>query len=501
MRIMLINPTLQGEILAQHLGLTSAASYLNARTRHRATIVDFAFHRRRWREYLAKRVAQDRPDAVGITVSTPNLYAARLIAREVVDRYHLPLICGGTHCTLLPQQAIADLPADAVCVGEGEFTIAEFLDRLEEKRDLDGVRGLVFRRNSTVIFNRPRPVNDRIDDLPPLDWELWEDIDRHLRLYGLLSFYGTRGCPHSCAYCSSAALREALPGNYRLCDPVRYVSHVQYQWEKYRNRGLKIAWFWDQVFTEDLDWLRDFSREYRRLGLHRELPYAIYARADSLDEERCRLLHETGCGIVRIGFEAGDDFIRNQVYEKSITRADMEQAVKTCHRYGLLVTGYWILGGPGESVDTMRATLELARRLKIDVPVFYVYKPLPRTRATAKLLEWGGQISDAWQKRVLDIRFGAMVTTPKLSPKVVERFQTRCILSLIPPMVLRQMARNGLPWFGRLLTYSAYSLRQGVGPLDTLRNYLYYTTVLEAGRSLERRLVEASGRLEGRPGG
>ena len=479
--MMLINPTLQGETFSQHLGLTSLASYLNARTPHRSSIIDFAFHRKQWRVYLREKIGREAPDVFGITLSTPNRFAVKTIAEEL-RQYGRPIVCGGPGATILPEETMKTIPVDLLCRGEGEFTMAEYLDCLEAKGCPDGIAGLWVRKGDTIIKNPPRPVNQAIDDLPYLDWTLWEDIDDMLSAYRILSFQGVRGCPHDCTYCSAVALREALPGFVRECDPERYVRHIEHQWRILGRRGFCVAWMWDQVFTTNSQWLARFAEEYTRSGLAGKLPYSVYARADELDQERAKLLADSGCIVVRIGFETGDHYMRHEIYEKKISDAAYEAAVRLCHQFDMAVTGYFMLGGPGETRASVANSYRLVRRLHLDVPTFYVYKPLPRTKALEKLAAMGGYIDDLWNTRVMDIRFGGMVHTPYLSPRQVERYQWKFIISFIPPVIFRQMLRWRLRYFAELFRYFRRNIGRGTPLLDLCRNFTYYCHIMMASR-------------------
>ncbi|MCL6451003.1 MAG: B12-binding domain-containing radical SAM protein, partial [Acetobacteraceae bacterium] len=500
MKVLLVNPTLRGEIFTQHLGLTYVASYVNARTPHRAAILDFAFRRRQWQQHLKARLEREQPDLVGITVTAPNISSVKKIIGEVRSLHpRLPILLGGTLVTVLPEEA-ARLGPDMLCVGEGEMTLADLLDDMAAGRDGSAVPGIRLVSGGRPGPGGPRPVNQALDDLPFLDWDLWEDIDVHLKVYGMLSFYGTRGCPYDCSYCSAHAIREKLPGHFRLCGPSRYVDHLQYQWNRYRGRGLKVAWLWDQVFTYSGEWLGQFAEEYRRRGMDRLLPYSIYARADELDEERVRLLKESGCVVVRIGFESGDERILNDVYRKETTLESYYRAAELLRKAGISLTGYYILGGPGETLETVKRTFELARRVDADTPTFYVYKPLPATRALETLKALGGSVVDLWPKKVVDIRFGGMVYTPHLTPRQVERLQTRFILYFIPRLVLKQMRIWKLKYFTRLISYWRLNRRYGLGLVDILRNYTYMTGIEMQMDRRFRRARGGGGGAAGRPG-
>lgn len=475
MRCLLINPTLDGETLTQHLGVTSIASFINHLGNHRCDILDFGFRRKNWKDYLRVKLDQ-KYDVVGITIATPNLISAKHIVeaiRENSSREPMRIITGGPHCSIMPEQVFQELDINALVIGEGEHALQEYLDALSSNRNLNTIQGLWYKDGSQVVKNSVRSANPHLESLPRLNWDLWEDIDKQLKIFGLLSFYGVRGCPHKCSYCSSETLCKQIPGNFRYIDPEVYVEQIKETWYQFRNRGMEVAWLWDQVFTYNQEWFEGFIRNYQKAGLHSQLPFSIYARADELNQKTAQILSKNGCINVRIGFESGNDYIRKEIYNKHISKEQIFQAVDICHKNGIGITGYFILGGPGDNYETMNDTYELVKKIKIDVPTFYVYKPLPGTRAVKLLEEMGGTVKDLWKHRVVDIRFGGMVSTPYLKPEQVERYQYRCILRFIPFLILKQVKFWNLNYLPLLLKYIRETREYKLPLIDVYRNFTY----------------------------
>ena len=316
MRISIVSPNLSGDVSILDMGVTILATYLNECTPHEANIIDFTFRRQRWREVLREKLDAFRPQVVGITMTSLYLPYIRATARLVKEEYGLPILGGGYHPSLMPDETLDMDDIDAVCLGDGEFATEEYLNALEGGRSIEGIEGIWGKENGEIIKNPRRMLNQDIDSLPIQDYDLWDDLDEYLYFMELLYFIGTRGCPFNCTYCSEYPMKRLFPGRYfRQRNPEAYAQEIGVQWEKYRGRGMRLAHTFDPVFTVDRKWLERFCVEYARLGLADKLPYSVFTRADTVDEDKVRMLAETNCKVIRIGIEAGNPRIRNEIYE------------------------------------------------------------------------------------------------------------------------------------------------------------------------------------------
>jgi radical SAM superfamily enzyme YgiQ (UPF0313 family) len=463
MRISLVNPNLSGDVSILDIGLTYLATYINARTQHRASIIDFTFHAKEWQRHLERQLDKHQPDVVGITCTSLYLHYVQAIAGKIKQWRDISIICGGYHASLDPEDTMGVPGVDAVCIGDGEFTLSEYLDALEEKRRPDNIPGLWFRRNGGIVKNPLRDLIRDIDSLPLPDYDLWEDIDDYLYFNQLLYFMGTRGCPYNCTYCSEYPMRQAVPGrHYRERNPRAFAREIKQQWDKYKYRNMKLAHAFDPVFSYDKEWLKDFCDEYRKIGMPQQLPFSCFSRADLLDEEKIRILAQAGCKIVRIGVEAGNYHIRRDIYQKDITNEKFIEVVQLCKKYGLGITSYYILGGPGENLSTLRDTFNLARCLDANRPVFFIYQPLPHTQAREKLLELGGTIEEERMRHIDSLHHASAIRTRELKPIQIEIFQYKCLIYFMGKRILRLFKKQKLRLLGNFFRYFIRARRKGV---------------------------------------
>ncbi len=383
MRFAIIYPNLDGTPHSLDMGVAYLATYIDERTDHQVKIIDPTFHTRHWRDYMRKQVESFNPDVVGISVVSLYFDYARIIARFVKTIRPVPIIVGGYHTMMNPDETAAVPDFDAICTGEGEHTLAEYLDRLSSGDDLQAVKGLWFKDGGVLVKNEKRPFNDDLDSLPIPNYNLFDDIDNYLYYLGRLYVIGTRGCPYRCSFCAESVLDSSNPGRrYRERDPKNYVAEIEYLYRTYRNRGMKAAHVYDAVFTFNGSWFREWAEEYQKRGLHEVLPYTTFLKADqrNASEEKLRLLAESGCLQVRIGLESADQGIREEVLNKKGNSPEITREIlNTCNRYGMIVKTYCMIGIPGDTLSSIRKTYEFSKTPLIHVPLYFAYTPLPST--------------------------------------------------------------------------------------------------------------------------
>jgi radical SAM superfamily enzyme YgiQ (UPF0313 family) len=126
--------------------------------------------------------------------------------------FNLPVICGGFHSSMAPEQVISQPCFDIVVTGEGDYTILEILDHYSGKKNLEEIDGIWFRKNGEIIRNKIRPFNSSIEDLPFPDRGLF-DYQRYIHITGAWNLYLVVCCPHECSYCINKAMMDKSAKN------------------------------------------------------------------------------------------------------------------------------------------------------------------------------------------------------------------------------------------------------------------------------------------------
>jgi radical SAM superfamily enzyme YgiQ (UPF0313 family) len=453
MKVCLIYPNLDGTPQSLDMGVAYLATYIDERTSHKVRIVDLTFHRRHWESYIKEELEKLRPDAVGISVVSLFFDHAKKIAKKIKEHANIPIIVGGYQAIMAPEETMKVEEFDAMCTGDGEYTLEEYLKALECKGDLREVKGIWFRENGKIVKNEKREYNADLDSLPIPNYDLFDDIDKYLYYLQRLYVIGTRGCPYACTFCAESVLNRLNPGKrFRERDPRRYVREIEYLYNKYKNRGIKIAHLYDAVFSFNDKWLNEWADEYKKRGLHKVLPYSTFLKADrrNASDEKIKLLAETGCLQVRIGIESGDDNLRENVINKKGSSDNVAMdVIDECNRYGLIVKTYNILGIPGDTKESMRKTFNYSRTPLIHTPLYFSYTPLPNT-PLAECVRAMNESSSA--QKVYSFHYSRGARNEGVSPYYVPQLILKSYLYFGSRLVWNVFMANPIIFFPRLLS-------------------------------------------------
>ena len=457
MRMSVISPNLSGCCSILDIGVTCLATYLNQRTQHKANILDYTFKTRYWKEYLKAELDKFKPDVIGITTTSLFMRYVRMTIEEIRKEYSqsVPIVLGGYHTTLNPDSAIGESGVDAIVHGEGEFIITDYLDALSKGQPLDGITGLWYKKDGKVYKNPKRGWIEDIDSLPIPDYDLWEDIDKYFYFISQLWFMGTRGCPFKCTNCSEEPMSRALPGKrFRIRDPRGYVQEIKHQWSKYKHRGFRMAHPFDAVFTANLNWVKEFCDEYKKQGLAAKLPFSVFTHGATSQEEKVKALAEAGCREVRIGIESGNERVRNEVYGKHATNAQLRESFKFFRMYGINTIAYNMLGGPTETKEMLWETYRFNKELDPNKPIFFIFRPLPGTDIINMVDGLGEEIDAAAMSHEIDtLHWGAALKSNKRSESFVEYFQLRCFAYFVSRRIWRLVKKQKLRFFINMARY------------------------------------------------
>lgn len=328
----------------------------------------------------------DRDDALqkarGAGAEVVGIYSMMTMREEslLFARYLRPacklLIAGG------PLPSCDPLPFldhfDIVVRGEGERTIVELLQAYEQGTDFGAIPGIVFRRQShssrgQAVFTEARAFENDLDGIPFPDRSDLPNRDyieygKRRRGCPITTIITTRGCPFNCEFCSNVVFGVS----YRERSAANVVDEVEQALEL----GYNHVHFADDVFTLRKERVSLICEEIKRRRL--KLKWECLGRVDSIDRELASAMRGAGCERIFFGIESGDDSILKRM-NKKITAEKARRAVEACAAVGLKVGAFFILFYPGETDDTVLATLRFATSLPLDYLSFTMPYPLPGT--------------------------------------------------------------------------------------------------------------------------
>ncbi len=330
---------------------------------------------------LRRLLEEFRPQVVAFSSMTIDYAFACGFLAPLKQEFGFLVAAGGIHAILLPDQALAQPVVDFICVGEGENALPELLAALEAGSSPAGVEGIWGRADGAVFRNPPARLSD-LASLPAPDFNLYDPIHFYRPFdgarYKMINYELSRGCPFNCTYCVNGVLKE----KYRGLGPYHRVKPVEKSIAELEQlidaHGFDFIRFWDESFTAlRTDYLRRYAEAYLR---HIGLPFLIYARVESVTEEKVAILKDMGCRTFAMGIESGNPFIRRQVMNRHMSNQTIIKAFHLVRQHGIRTSAYNIIGLPREGRAEIFDTIELNRAARPDsfsVTLLEPYKGTP----------------------------------------------------------------------------------------------------------------------------
>ena len=249
----------------------------------------------------------------------------------------------------------------------------------------------------------------------------------------------SRGCPYRCAYCS----KPVFGSRFRAQNPERVVEEMIYLQQQF---GIKEIAFYDDSFTLDKKRVHAIADEIIAKGL--KIDWTCETRVNLVDKELLRKMRQAGCYSVAYGIESASPEIIKTL-QKDITLEQVETAVRDSREVGLQVVGYFMLGSPGETPDTIRQTINLAKELKVDFAQFSATTPFPGTELYDIYMR-DKKESIAWEKFVYagtDNPTTPVFDSDKLSREDLQNWTSRAYREFyLRPAYIWQRLRRCTSW-------------------------------------------------------
>lgn len=371
-RVVLYNP--RAVFYTMPLSLVALASALD-RDRVDVVIVD---GRLEADPVSAVVAASDGAVCVGITVLTgAPIHDALAVSRAVKAAHpRCPVVWGGWHPSLFATECLEEPSIDAVVSGQGEDTFREIVARLMAGSPIDGCPGTTVRaRTGEIVTSPARPLRD-LNELPRHDYSLIP-VGKYFALKRArqVDYISSQGCRFRCAFCADPSV---FMRGWTGLDPERIADEVA---ALHRAYGMDDLAFQDETFFTHSKRVDALADAFLQRGL--PITWTATLRAD----QACRLGDDlfaktvrSGLRRVMVGVESGSQEMLDRL-KKDMTIDQVRQTADLCTRHGLGAIFNFIVGFPGESEQSMQATLALAKTLRqsnaaFDTPIFY-YRPYP----------------------------------------------------------------------------------------------------------------------------
>lgn len=355
----------------------SYAAGAAARAGHDVNLIDAPADERWTLERVADAVAGEPPELAVVGTSTPSIANDAGAARALKDRRpELTVVLVGPHVSALPEETLNEYPwLDGVLRGEYERTVLELADVLVGGGNPATVPGVTWRRDGDVAAGPGRVPED--PDRWPFVAETYArflDVRNYFyahSLYPIVTVLSARGCPNHCIYC---VYPQTFSGHsYRpraISAVVEELRFIRRTWPDVRE-----VMFEDDTFSIDHGRTRELCEAVTAADL--KLKWSANARCD-LDLETLKIMKRAGCRLLCVGVESGSDEMLGGM-KKSIDRARIERFFADAASAGVMLHGCFMVGNPGETRETMEATLAFAGKLKPDTAQFFPVMAYPGT--------------------------------------------------------------------------------------------------------------------------
>lgn len=344
-------------------------------------------------ERLVAHIREGRFDVLGISTTTVAFHRALELARAVKQALpDLPVVVGGPHVSSQPLHPLQFAEFDYAVRNEGEETLLEIVQMLENGSDPAAIRGLVWRRGATPVMNEARPYIQDLDGLPLPAYDLIPDLSVYspppfnYRKRPTANIITSRGCPNECTFCENTTFGRKV----RMRSAASIVDEIEFLMSRH---GVREIAFVDDTFTVRPQRIYEIFDLAARRGL--KFPWSCMSRVNTVDEKLLRYMRANGCWYVSFGIESGDEDVL-KVIRKNIKLPDVERVIDVSSRIGLRTKGFFIVGHPKETVATIDKTIDFARRLKLDHVVVTVNTPMPGTVQFEQAREYGSLDDSSW---------------------------------------------------------------------------------------------------------
>jgi radical SAM superfamily enzyme YgiQ (UPF0313 family) len=313
-------------------------------------------------ETVEQAIEALRPDVIGISVRNvddqrmdgPVFLLDRV--KPVISRCRLlsnaPIVLGGAGYSMFPESALAYLGADMGIQGEGEVAFPLLVDLMAQQADLSAVPGLYLAGRG---LQAERKFLKALDGLPFADSRAWSALAAGTPDLWV-PVQTRRGCPMKCSYCSTSMIEGCI---IRKRSPERVADAMT----PYVDNGFRRFFLTDNTFNLPMSYARRLCQVLTQRGL--DIAWRCIFHPGHVDEAMVKDMARAGCREVSLGFESGSERILGNMH-KGFSLQDIRRASEMLAAHGIRRMGFLLLGGPGESRETVEESLAFGESLRLE---------------------------------------------------------------------------------------------------------------------------------------
>lgn len=309
-------------------------------------------------------------DVVAMSSNISNTKSTLELTKNIKKEFpEKKVIVGGPQATCYPQVFLEDHAADAVVVGEGEYTLLDYL----KNKDKTKVSGIYLKKGKKIYFTGNRPNIKDLDSLPFPNFQKIqiEKYNTTIKKRKPVSAMATsRGCPYNCSFCF-----HQLGYSWRARSAENVIDEIEWQVDEIGAKEIEIV---DDNFTLDLKRVNDICDGILRRGIDVKIQLASGIRVDKINKEILSKLYDAGCWMTAIAPETGDIETLNKI-NKGFDLDRVKLVLKWCKDIGIKTYTMFMLGFPWETRENIQNTIDFASDIDTDFIQFTKFTPLPKT--------------------------------------------------------------------------------------------------------------------------
>ena len=367
---------------------------------------------------IIRKVNDFKPDLVGVTSmfsahQNNALHVCDLIKQADKE---IPVVLGGVHPSLCPEESLQSNSVDYVVIGEGEHRMFNLINSLNDGKTEFDFDGIAYKKREELIVNSSIARIENLDELPMPARHLI-DIERYIeigvpfapfpRKSRVEQIMTSRGCPGKCIFCSSIKLWGR---KFRMRSVENVMQEIDELVNKYKIQEIQFS---DDNLTVNKNRCMEIFKRMEPYNLVWCTPNGVMIQ--TLDKELIEAMAKSGCYQLSFALESGSQRVLKEIIEKNVPeKEEVKELIKICHDNNISVHGMLIIGFPGETREEMQETLDYPFGLDLDSASYFIANPLPGSR----LYELCREKGYLKKERKIDFK-SAEIIIPKDSPDYV----------------------------------------------------------------------------------
>ena len=339
---------------------------------------------------ILKTIEKEKPELIGLNVLFSGTFPDVLKFAQMIKKKHpkIKIAMGGIHPTSYYKEILTNCrEIDYVAIGEGEQTLVKLVKCLEDKtpEDLKKIKGFAFRDEYGKIHcNLLRDFIEDLDTLPLPAWDLidFKNFEMKLDTYynpkgkvikNKASMFTSRACPLACNFCDMFLV---MGKKHRKRSPVKIVDELEIL---VKEHGVNYFSFMDDQLTLNRGHTLELCDEIirRKLDIQFDAPNGVWI--NSLRDDLVGRMAEAGLVMCNLAIEHGNDYMRNKIIGKNLERERIFAAAEYLKKYKVLSGGFFIMGFPEDTNETLQDTYDMMEELQLDKMAVSTAVPFPGT--------------------------------------------------------------------------------------------------------------------------